>query len=113
MRKTIVLAEYFRMKELFETLNKSCPVCVASRNLEKRYLAKDEKNCMLLTNDVHGMTACHPTVQKRCRKIVEMKNEFEELLEEEIEIVDNILYDKYNLSFHETERLYRKWKESR
>lgn len=108
MRKSILLAEYCRLKEIIEVLEKECPVCKASRKMKKRHIAKE---CP--TYEGISKTPCHKNVQKRCNKIMDSSELLRDEIIDAIFQVHNELQIHFGMLFGEIQNHYTKWKESR
>ena len=106
MRKSILLVEYFRLREMNEGLEYHCPVCEKSEKLKRRFTAeKCPANAY--------MTACHPTIQERCSNISKTADRLMEMLDEAIEETRWNLIDKFKATNNELEKLYIKWRTKR
>ena len=101
MRKTILIAEYLRLSELIEVNDRQCPVCKTSDKLRQRY---EGYHC---SNDI--LTACHPTIQKRCKTIIDTQTEFNIQLEStRYDVLKQLIWD-YNMSKAELQELFINW----
>ena len=106
MRKTIILAEYLRLREIHEVLDRECPVCYASHNLKKRH--KD----ISCSSDL-DKSACHSTVQIRCKDTLEATSKFQQHIEDEIVKIRAILYNKYEVWDFDLDELFEEFEEKR
>ena len=106
MRKGILLAEYFRVREIYEVLDRWCPVCEASHKLKPRF---KEKRC---DADFH-MTACHPTVQKRCQKTMGLSGNLTEYLDDTLIEIREALTEKFGLYGFTLDELFEEYLKGR
>lgn len=105
MRKGILLAEYFRTREMYDVLNRDCPVCDASTVLKSRF---DGEKC---ASDYRS--ACHPKVQSRCDNIMALSSNLEEKLADAVYTIRQVLEIKYGLYRMELNELYEEWLKGR
>ena len=106
MRKSILIVEYNRLREISDSLDRNCPVCPASEKLKKRHKTTD---C------AHGdrLTACHKNVQKRCHRIMELTSELDSELDDALEEVKTEMYQNFEMGRYELSDQYLIWRKKR
>lgn len=106
MRKTILIAEYYRLHEILDPLERICPVCPASESMKPRFVAK---TCAANA----FKTACHPKIQKRCKAIMNRSAELTEMIEDAIMDIENDLHDNFRMKRMELFRGKDEWLKER
>lgn len=105
MRKSILLAEFYRLAELEEILSAHCPVCRAASKLKDRH---EDIACSITLR-----TACHPTVQKRCSRVLEEVTPVLRTIEKELQAVIYQIIHSYNITYSKLRNHYKEWKTER
>lgn len=106
MRKTILIAEYCRLREIEEVLDLQCPVCAVTNKLKKRHISI---SCCAES----WKTACHPNVQARCKKITDLVGKLETEVSTAVFNVEQELYNEFDVDIYKRNNAYRKFQEQR
>ena len=105
MRKSILLAEFFRISELLQAHENSCPVCAVSQDLKQRFNGKD---CCS-----GYKSACHPKVQERCKAVMKQGNIFTESMHDSLAEIEEDIWKLYKIHWRDLYILYQEWRKTR
>ena len=106
MKKKILIAEYCRLTEIHESNIFHCPVCKASVSMKSRF---NPKNCSITPLK----TACHPEIQKRCNKTINMMCDLTMEIEKMRREVVLVLRHAFGMTLIELGEEYLKFRKNR